>query len=882
MKTPIDLSKFRPAQLPRTLIQRSRLVKRMEDASAQGFCLTLLRAPLGYGKTTLLSQFAAALGTSFGWYRIDRTDNEPVNFIGHLYRLLLKVPAPDEANTSEMWATIRSHLDGLVAPFTLLIDETEKLRSPRSLGYLETLLHSAPNMLRIVAASEGRPMLALGHLRRDSRLLVLDQNDLALTGEETQQLLSAQGIGLDPAFVYRLQAGSEGWVSGVLFWCAAYREMTFSGSQAERLQRATQQSYTEIAQFVQEELLNMWSPGLLAFVERTSVVGAFDLDLAATLSGDTNPGTMIRKLQQADLFITQHTGERLEFQFHPALRITAQQRLRKRDPQALLQLHQRAADWLLVNRFYAQAVYQYGRAKNSAALFKTVEEHTFDLLREGEINAIVDFLTHALRHSPSDHLNLAMTEASTLIVTNDIDRTRACIASLRRLASQSTAQRSDRVMQTIAFLRSHLALLGGNLRHGVELVSTALERYPEPNAGMAILHANSAGCLAALGRLNDARRQVGVALDQLQRLGFKGYTRSLQLLLGQIELAQGESERAHQRFFDDDMQHALGEGSGNFYDSFVHLGQGLVLIQQNLLPAATLSLTKAEKIALDFPHSAGLTLIFHQQACLLDAQGDTPRALARWDEARRLAAQFKQWRVYRLAGAWKARSSVRNRDQNYLLAWLKEWHWCQRHYREDIQPEETLAYAWVQRHLGQRAVCMQLLSELRELAEEHHNQRLNLDLLVLEASLAHDNGDQKQVMQLLDQALALACQYRLGQLLHHEGSELRDMFRQLVTPEARRQYELHSPLPTAEQLSMVMPQLIRSSTEANRLVEPVTRREREVLQRMARGQSNAQIAESLFVSLSTVKTHINNLFRKLEVNDREEALRKARSVGLLS
>ncbi|MBA1204786.1 helix-turn-helix transcriptional regulator [Pseudomonas capeferrum] len=840
--------------------------------------LILLRAPLGYGKSLLLSQLVEQDGAALGFLRIDHGDNDPSHFLGHLYQLLLKRAAPPEMDKDQAWAAIRSHLDGLIAPFVLCLDDLQLLRSARVVGYLEALLHQPPRFLRMVAASEGQPTLGLSHLRRDNRLRMLGPRELALDGEETQQLLLAHGLTPEPAFVYRLQAGSEGWISGVLFWCSAYRELPIVDHSPDQLQQAVQGSYQHIGAFIEEDVLSRLPHALVRFIERTSVVSAFDLELAALLSDQPHVEAPLRKLLQLDLFIEDRVGERLRYQYHPALRLTALQRLRRRNPEQLLHLHQRAADWLLANAFYAQAVAQYGRAKNTEALLRTVEQHTFDLLREGEINAIVDFLRHTLRDSEADHLNLAMTEASALIVTNDIQRTRSCIGALKRLGGPT----AERVMQTIAFLRSHLAWLGGNLRHGVDVVRIALERYPQANAATAILHANSAGCLAALGRLEDARQQNDQALLQLSALGFKGYTHRLHLQAGLIELAQGQTEKARWRFFDGGLAPGTGKAAGNFYDAFLHLGQGLVLMQRNALSAAALSLAKAEKIAMDFPHSAALALIFHHQACLFDALGDSPRAVAKWEQARRLARDFGQWRVYRLAGAWRVRHAVRQGDQAFLLDWLHEWHWCKQRYGEDLQPDELLAYAWVQRHLGQRAVVAQRLRALDELAQEQQHHRLRLDILLLRASVALDQHDQPQAMHLLDEAVALACEYQFGHLLHFEGAALSDLFQQLLAPEARKQYELQRALPDGQQLQQLLPSLLKPSQAAQRLFEPVTRREREVLQRMARGQGNAQIAESLFVSLSTVKTHINNLFRKLEVNDRDEALRKARSVGLLS
>jgi LuxR family maltose regulon positive regulatory protein len=877
----LDTSKFRSAPLPRICLPRPRLMAAMVAAMRDGAVLTVIRAPLGYGKSVVLTQLLDQLETARGYYRIDPQDNDPLVFLAHLYQLLFNTALPALASKEQAWAAIRSHLDGLAAPYTLCLDDLQLLRSPRVLGYLDSLLHHPAPQLHLVSASEGQPRLGLSHLRRDNRVFEVHQAQLALDGEQTRKLLQAHDPTLDPAFAYRLQAGSEGWISGVLFWCSAYRQSQELATQ-ERVAQAVQGSYEQIALFIEEELLRRLPLPLLNFVERTSVVNAFDLSLAALISGASNVGQMVGKLLALDCFLEQRPGERLPWQFHPALRVTAQQRLRRRNPQAILELHQQAADWLLANEFYAQAVYQYGRAKNSVALLATVEQHTFNLLREGEINAMVDFLGHALRDSGADHLSLALTEASTLIVTNDVGRIRACIRALGRLARCSGLVRADRVMQTIAFLRSHLAWQGGNFRHGIDLVRSACERYPAVNAATAILLANSAGCLAALGRLEDAWRQNDQALGELSALGFRGYTHRLHLQAAQIELAQGKTTQAWQRFFEAGLQQPSARVSGSFYDAFLHLGQGLVLMQFNRLDAARSSFAKAERIAMDFPHSAGLALTFLYQGCLSQALGDPARAAAQWDESRRLARSFGQWRIYRLAGAWRVRHAVRHGDQAFLLAWLEEWHWCKDHYGEELQPDEMLAYAWVQRHLGQKAVVMQRLQGLHELAQEQGYQRLKLDLLVLETTLALDRGDQRAALHLLDDALALADEFQLGQLLHFEGAALSDLLQQLLSPQARRQYELQRELPSSASLQVLVPDLDQALPPAARLAEPITRREREVLQRMARGQANAQIAESLFVSLSTVKTHINNIFRKLDVSDRDQALHKARTVGLLS
>lgn len=882
----VNPSQLRPPALIDKILERPRLLQHIQEAASHGGRLTLLSAPLGYGKSTLLAQYAASLRTPWAWFRLSSADNQPLHLLLHLHTALgLAVPehALGAVAEARLWHAILQRLEQAAEGFTLILDDLHLLRAGRARAYIEQLLRFGPPGLHVLAASQGVPDLAISHLLREDRLTVLDARELALDSEETRQLASSRGVRLDANTLYQLRAGSEGWISGLLFWFAAHRKQTLQAGQPpqpQALRSVTLQAYTYVVRFLDEELLDQLPAELLTFLERTSVVQTFDPTLAEVLSERPDSERLIRQLQRRDLFIEQRPGERVEYRYHPVMRDVLYQHLQQRDPQLLKQLHQRAAAWLMEQRRYSEAIHQYGRAKDFNAVLATAERHTFDLLRDGQINALVALLTQVSGQSGSDHFTLAISEASIVLVTNDIRSARSCIGRLQQLLRrQGVPRHPERVQQTIAYLRTLLAFLGGNLRHGLELASQALQRYPQRNAACSVLRFNRARCLFQLGQLSAARSDVEQALEELDEFRFSGFANIPHLLLGEIELARGDCAAAMQRFL------ALEQGSPaaasrNFYELFHEVGMGLVFVQQNRLEQARQSLARAEALALGFPHSAGLVGVLHHQACLYDALGDSPKAQARWDEARRMARQFRQFGLYRRAGAWRARLALRERDEDFILHWLEEWHWCQRHYGEDLMPEEWLAYAWVQRHLGQPALARQILDNLREQAESEHNLRLQLDLWLLDASLRRDSGEQNAALVCLDEALQLAVRHGFGQLLHHEGHELVELFRQLLLPQVRRQAGLEQPLPPREQLATLLAGLGGDGTTQS-LLEPLTRRELDVLRRMARGQNNQQLADGLFVSLSTVKTHINNLFRKLDVTDRDAALRAARELRLL-
>jgi LuxR family maltose regulon positive regulatory protein len=860
---PLQPNRLRPPTLPARTLARPQLLQQLGATAL----FTLVSAPLGYGKSTLLAQYAASLNTPWAWLRCAAADNQPAGFLTQLHGALKLPQAPlSRTDTPLMWSNILTYLEHCSQPFTLFLDDVHLLRDKVACGYVDELLRHPPPQLRLVAASQGMPVVGLAHLRRDNRLQVLDAHMLALDNREVFALAAARGAALGRDEGYRLLAASEGWVSGILLHLG-------SASHAQ----------DPVALYLHEELLCNLPRDLLAFMERTCVVNSFDLALAAELAGPVDAAALLQRLQRRDLFTRHAAGEPLPYSYHPMLRRTLYQRLQRRDEPLLSDLHRIAAKWLLGQRHFAQAVYQFGRAREFDQLLAVIERHSFDLLREGRVRAIVDFLADVPGEVGIDHFTLAITEASTLVATNDIARASACMGQLQRLLQRDAApvRRTDRVHQTLAFLRSRVAWLGGNFSHGRRLVDRALLQFPHANAATAVLRFNRASCLFALGHVRAAQVDAQQALDELQALAFEGYTHSVHLLLGQIELAQGMAHLAQQRF-DGLAQVSPAHGPGSFYDLFRCLGMGCVLLQQNRLQAAGQYLSQAEAIALQFPHCAGLPWVLHAQACLLAAQGEQALARERWDEVRRLCTEYKLFALYRQASAWRVRLAVREQEHTFVACWLKEWHACQQRYGHLLQPEETLAYAWVQRYLGQHLTAKHIAGALMEQAMAEGNSQLQVDTCLLLATLHEDHGERNAALGVLEQALQLARAKGFGQLLHGEGHALHELFSQLLNANRRRQLELQQPAPEREQLLF----LPRESPAAGLnqvpgLLEPLTRREQDVLRRVASGHTNPQIAEGLYISLSTVKTHINNLFRKLDANDRDTALQAARTLKLV-
>lgn len=878
----VKLSKLRPPPLPSAHLARGACVTRLIEALQGRRKVVLLSAPLGYGKTMLMAEYAYSLQGPWLWYRCDEADNQSQSMLVHLAHAM-GLPVPETLNQRacerDLWSAIVSHLERQAQPLTLFLDDLHHLRHRTAIARLDELLKCLPQGLRVLGASQGNPALSITHLKRDGNLLVLDAADLALNCDEVSALAGARRLNLGTDLTYRLRAGNEGWLSGILFSLdACSQNPQVSLKVPSGMNPVTRLGLESSVQFIEEEILQNLSPNLLRFLERTSTVNAFDEPFAEHLSEEGGATTWIARIHRLGLFLQERNGEKLRYRYHPILRHALYKRL-TRNPESLHQKHVSAADWLLEHGHLTEAAYQLGRAREFDRLAAVMDRYSFDLLKEERVGTLLDVVDHWATQNP-DQFTQAIIEASTVMVTNDIGCASRCLARLRRLLRNNgvPGRHPERIRQTIGFLRSRIAYLCGNFAHGVEVVARACQRDPERNTAAAVLHFNLASCLAALGRLTEARPEAEYALEILEDAGFSGYTDSIRFLLCQLDLAQGQAQKASERF-ERVSGNCVAPATGSLYEVFQLLARAQILLANAESHQAESCISQAKSIALNFPHSAALPWVIHHQARLLADADQLDEARAHWQESRRIAAHFRLYFPYRLAGAWLARIAAINGDDAYLNAWLEEWHQCRRLYKQALLPEEWLAYAWVQRTRSKPCSALMIADKLIDEARTERNISLHLNALVLRGTLLHEQPAPRESMSCLEEALQLAATAPHCHLLVMEGARIGALFSELINPVARGRLGLPELLVDDNDLKRLL-RFEESSASQPACADEVTRRELDVLKGIARQQSNLEIADQLHVSLSTVKTHINNLLRKLDAQDRNDAVRIAKARGV--
>ncbi|GGO84286.1 LuxR family transcriptional regulator [Marinobacterium nitratireducens] len=895
---PVLLGKLNPPVPPAAAVARAHLLERLAPRAGSG--LTLICAPAGYGKTTLLQQFGQQWDGALIWLSLDEQDNDPDRFLAHLIGAFTRagILPGDLAGQAQSalprspehaWALLLNCVQRHGAPMLLVLDNAGTLHNNRLCRQIDALLRQAPPTLQLVIAGRRRLAVATGWLRAGARLLELDAADLAFGAEEISLLCQRAGADVCAGDIYRLTNLTEGWVTGIRLWLAAATASPRADSLWDPAVQALAYGYIE--DYFREEVLSTLSRPMLHLLLQTCVVNCFDPPLALHLAPESpaQPPTL-KPLLRPELFVQPATRRDGWYRYHPLLQHSLYRRLNRRDPEQVRTLHRLAADRLLQQGHYTEALYQYGRSHDVSALLAVVEKHAFDLLREGEVSEIVSSLGNIPAGLGEDHFTLAVTEASVVHVVRDTGRIGRCLGRIQRLLRQPPPYASrGRLLQTSLYLRAQLAYLGGNFRHGIRLCDRELQRCRDANAALSVMRFHRANCHFALGSLSRAAGDALQALSELERFGLTGYTNALSFLAGQIELAQGRTAAAERRFLHLGPRHDLAATPQGFYDVFHYLGLGLVRTEQNRLPEAERLLNRAAAIALKLPPSAALPWVLHQLALVQSANGHLERAIETLNEARDIALKHRLYGIYRLCGAYRVRLALRQPPNGDIVhCWLQEWDAVLRLQGEHSLPEERLAYGWVQCRQGSRNEALRTCERLiADLGVQGHIP-LQIDAWLLLATLYQRGDDDKAAMQALNEALQLAADHDLPRLLFHEGQELTGLIQQGLSDRDRGPQQARIPAPLRAFVEPLLAARLRTTDAACAVpllplpFEQLTRRERDVLALVIEGRGNQEIAEALYVGVSTVKTHINNIFKKLDVASRDDAILRARRLNLCS
>src|SRR5260221_1367090 len=921
LQTPLLVPKFHVPPWPPSLVPRERLLSLLDGALAHR--LMLVSAPAGYGKTTLVRQWVAERSKQqhvppVAWVSLDGGDNDPVRFWRYLMTacqvfrddvarealaLLRNMPQPPfEASLLETSLTVFVNaLSQCEQGGVLVLDAYHTITSPRIQHAMTFFLAYLPGSHHVIILTRSDPPFSLAGLRARNDLCEVRSSDLRFSQEETSAFLQQTlPVPLAPEIVLRIHTYLEGWAAGLRLLLMVLRESA-TLREIEPLLRVFAGGKSALQDYFLAEVFTTQPEPLQRFLLQTSVLARLTGSLCAAITGERESERMLEALARANLFLEPLGSATLDsspaqpwYRYHglwaKALRAEARRRLGE---EKLRELSAHASRWYEAHHLYAEAVESALYAQDyprAAVLIERIlrEPHAFS--QANEYHTLYTWLEQLpealLASSPALCLGYAralLYRADTWLLT---PATLALLEKLFQMAEERYRVEHDlpRLGEVFAF-RALAAWRQDDATLAANYARQALTWLTEEQRTWPALSLSVIGKAELLyhGRVQVGRGMLEEAYTLCEANDHPHYrlSRATTNMLARVLFEQGELHRPFEYY--QGVRNLAGEGYAHS-DDIAHAIFGLARIsyERNELDMAW---QQAEEV---LAIGQSLALEFHEvQAILLLARvqhprGETAKARLRLDAllARRPATlPDDAWPLSREMRTLQARLALADRDLAAVPRWITGLDRTGGTLFPFATEQETLLLARWHLAQGRREAALQLLQDLERVAQETGRRRSAFEAQALLALVYAAHEQQEQARHILLTLLVHTCTEGYLRLFLDEGEAMAMLLRPLVL-HLREQ-------PLLAYLQGIMRAFpgsggTQATSPATFLPEPLSAQELRVLRLLVPGRSNAEIAHELVVSVNTVRTHMQNIYHKLNAHNRAAAVEVARQLHLLS
>lgn len=924
LRTKISIPPTRPGY-----VRRPRLTARIH-AGVKG-SLTLLSAPAGFGKTQLLAEWAAENANPIAWLTLSPEDNDDARFFRYLSSAFQEVePRLSEAildymqtaeqSRVEMATLLINEISTISKDFILVMDEYHVLEDSSIIASLNFLLKNLPPNLHLVIASRSEPSLDLALLRARGQVTDIGAEDLRLTHEEIGQFFNqTMRLQLPTEVILTLEESTEGWVIGLQLAALSLH----SPSEASELLRGVHGDAHYLVDFLAQEVLERQPEEVRQFLLRSAILDVLSGPLCeAVLEWDSALGygtRMLDQLEHLNLFVTPLDEQHQWFRFHNLFAEFLRHMLTETHAAEIPLLHKRAATWFEQHGNRDEA-FRHGLASGDMEWAANLMDRNIEALLElGEVST----LTYRTQKLPRKYIRerprLGLAYAWGLIASHQLDDARFWLDDVQQTLNildeeqrPPTPTITDKSLPQpwygeLALVRSRLALITGDFQKAAEYSREAVGYLEAGNPfikSFLFLEESMTSFFSG-----DTSRAID-ALYETMTIARRANNRFVLIVatcqLAEMQMLQG---RLSQAFVTLQKARLLAVGPEERplpLAGIVDNGLGEILRERNHLEEAKEYLERGRQLTQAEWAPSSMEAVV-SLVRLLQSQGNVSESQALIAEAFELAlsAENSQWDEVSIAA-----TAVRLALQRSDLAAAHRW-WEQsrlRDFRSDISLENypyhvfeylLLTQARYDLAVGQNAgdalrlkQAAELLQSLLPKAEQFRRVSSQIEILVLQAMIEYALGEDDQAVHTLLSALALGEAEDYRRIYLDEGRVMAELLARSL--DEQRQSGAYSPsLQYIESLLEACQQEVGLQADAAKSGVGATvktqddftiflsARELEVLALIAAGKSNQEIAEQLYLALNTVKRHASNIYNKLAVKKRTEAIAKARQLGLI-
>jgi LuxR family maltose regulon positive regulatory protein len=915
---------FIPTAQPE-LVPRPRLTEQLRTSLHRK--LTLISAPAGFGKTTLVVEFLhrvqgeAHTGDQtqhrIAWLSLDENDNDHVRFLTYFVTALNRIEGTKTTIGDEALSLLQSHppppaeiiLTSLINEIAAIpgkiifaLDDYHVVDAKPVHDLLSFLLANTPPQLHLIITTREDPLLPLSRLRARGQLTELRAAGLRFTTSEAADFLNrVMGLDLSAEDITALENRTEGWIAGLQLAAISLK----GKEDTTNLIKAFSGSHRLVLDYLIEEVLEQQPKDVQDFLLRTAILDRFTGSLCDALTDHENGQATLEALEQANMFIVPLDNERGWYRYHHLFSDLLQQRLHQTQSEGLPKLHLRASEWYQQKGLWSDAVRHAFAAKDLERAADLIELAWVPMNTSYQSVTWLDWAKalpdELVRSRPA--LSTACGWAS--LDAGDLEAAELCFRIAERwlidvanVNEQPEAQSGKTkaldeeefrsLSISIANGRAYLAQALGDVPITIKYARWASELLREDEyfeRGLTDILLGFA--YWSSGDLDASREAVSDAIAKMQMAGKIPFIISFTSYLADIMTAQchlRETERAYLQL----LKFVSEQGEPEMKETAVlHLGLSELYFEQGDMETAMRHLQRSEELGEQPAFPPWYRHWIYAHVRIMAAQSDWDGIIRLLEGAERLYYRHPIPDVHPLA-ALIARVWLAQGKLTEALHWVSE---------QDLSVDDDLSYLREFEHITLTRMliaryrneqdttyiqdAMKLLERLLKAAEEGERMGSVIEILLLQALACEAQNDISHALVFLERALTLAEPEGYFRIFIGEGPPMARLFYEALSHEIAPDYvqRMIAVFPVEEQEQTE--KLPMQASEFD-LIEPLSERELEILQLIAEGLTNQKIGAQLYLSLNTVKAHTRNIYGKLGVNSRTQAVAKARALGILS
>lgn len=896
--TQLLVTKTRRPQLPPDWIARPRITDKLVGALQHK--LVLISAPAGYGKTTLVIETLQYLKEPVGWISLDSADNIPGKFWTYFVTALQSIfPGTCQSVLNSLQTTQPPSIEWLQtaiinsmsshdSDFIIVLDDYHTIDSQAIHESVSFLVEHLPTKAHLIITSRIDPSLPLARWRVNGEIAEIRAADLSFTSEEAAIFIkNVTGIALSENDLTALARRTEGWVAGLKMAALSLQSKKDVSGYIQHFSGSNRY----IMDYLAEEVLNQQPAKIKQFLLETSILTRLCGPLCDAVTEHSDSQKILDQLEKANLFISPLDDERYWYRYHQLFASILYNQLVKSSPERINLLNHHASLWYEQHGLTEEAIehdFLSGNIERAADLLENIAP---SIIGQGLALKLLSYRTRIPQSLVESHPWLCISFAWAALLSHQWDLLSTLLSQAKATLSGNPDGMSSTSKLNLQHIKAHLLSIQGYIAQSQgdivrsinlseeanrELPADDLKTCSANSINIAINYLILGDIIKAIPYLQDANKKSIESNNNAVRLSSQAY-------LAEIELQRSHFEQGAKICRETiELGTRLGCDSPLPYSAIAFILLGQLMYEQNDLENAARNVNEGIRLAEANFNWTFLLKGYLTMVKLAQAQGNSAAATQYLQRAKEVAQKAPQARESRQVPAWNALLALRQGNTAAALDWARQ--------QEEslplsglpgyLQEFDSLTLIRVKLVKGEFSGLPEIIDNLIQRAENQGRNGAVIEMLTLKALTLEHLGELNKAVEVFDRAFSLAEPAGYVRTFIDEGIPIIALLRKMITLSKHGEYAL-------KLLGLTFPLSQDQSKQASNcgrvpgLNEALSEREMEILKLIAEGKSNQVIASELYLAIGTVKRHVYNIFSKLSVDSRTQAVARARELGII-